>query len=590
MTSVETYLKCAFCNKSYSKEQAIALVNYSTGFYPNPTNDIYAVRLQCSKCSGIFEIILDANSDDYGEFSDAYIIAEEEMIERSFEEAFEQYEYHKKEYEHYKNIVGEPIDETNLEPGKEEAFKKYRYHKKEFEYLQKIVGKPIIDEKQITEFELTEYGNAERLAYKFGHNIRYCFPWKNWLIWNNKFWEKDASGEIMRMAKWTVRSISKEADNISDEKRKKELKEHCKKSETKFKLNAMIELARTESGLQVNPEDLDKNSWFLNVQNGTIDLKSGMLLPHTREHLITKITPIEYNPNATCQRWDSFLNRIMNGNQNLIQFIKRAVGYSLTGETREQCFFFLYGTGANGKSTFLETIRVMLTEYAQQTDLSTFLKDRSSIPNDVARLKGTRFVSGVETDAGKHLAEVFVKRLTGEDTITARFLYQEFFEFNPTFKIFLAANHKPTISGTDYAIWRRIMMIPFTVVIPENEMDKSLKDKLKLELPGILNWAVQGCLEWKEYGLKPPAEISRATDEYKAEMDVLGGFIEDCCVMMPHSKVRNPDIYASYENWCRLNREQPISHKAFTIKLKERGLVSKKSGDTRYWEGIGLQG
>lgn len=590
MTSDEIFCHCTNCNKPYSKEQAIALVKYSSLLYSGTTNDNCKVRLQCSECKNVIEIILDTDTDDYGKFSDAYAQAEEEAVERSFDEAFEQYEYHKKEYEHYKNIIGVPIDETNFEPGKEEAFEKYQYHKKEFEYFQNITGEPIIDEKLITEFELTEYGNAERLAYKFGRNIRYCFPWKNWLIWNDKFWEKDATGKIMRMAKGTVRSISKEADNVSDEKIKNALKAHAKKSETKFKLNAMIDLAHSEPGLQVKPEDLDKKSWFLNVQNGTIDLKGGLFFPHTREHLITKITPIEYNPNAICQGWDNFLNKIMNGNQNLIQFIKRAVGYSLTGETSEQCFFFLYGTGANGKSTFLETIRAMLTEYAQQTDLSTFLKDRSSIPNDVARLQGTRFVSGVETDAGKHLAEVFIKRLTGEDTITARFLYQEFFEFSPTFKIFLGANHKPTISGTEHAIWRRIMTIPFTVVIPENEMDKGLKDKLKLELPGILNWAVQGCLDWQKIGLAPPKEISRATDEYKAEMDVLGNFIEDCCVLKPHSTVSKTEFYDIYDKWCIQNKEQPISKKAFGIKLSERGIVSKKSGSTRYWSGIGLRG
>jgi putative DNA primase/helicase len=588
MTSGEIFCQCPHCNKQFSKDQAVNLVIYTATHPFNEINDTYAVRLQCSECDGIFEIHI--KEEHYLPFNEAHQLAEKEMFERSFDEAFEQYEYHKKEYEHYKNIVGEPVDETNLKPGTEEAFEKYQYHKKELEYFKKIVGEPIIDEKLITEFEQTEYGNAERLAYKFGQNILYCPPWKNWLIWNDKFWEKDATGEIMRMAKGTVRSISKEANKISDEKKKKELKEHSKKSETKFKLNAMIYLAQSELGLQVKPEDLDKNSWFLNVQNGTIDLQNGQILTHTREHLITKITPIEYNPNATCPAWDSFLNRIMGGNQNLIQYIKRAIGYTLTGDNREQCLFFMYGTGANGKSTFLETIRAMLTGYAQQTDFSTFLNKRESIRNDVAGLQGARFVSGVEAEPGKQFAEGFIKRLTGGDTVKVRFLYQEFFEYEPTFKIFLAANHKPTISGTDPAIWRRIMMIPFTVVIPENERDKGLKDKLKLELSGILNWAVQGCLEWQKFGLMPPKEISRATDEYKAEMDVLGNFIEDCCVITSHSRISKTDFYSAYENWCQKNREQPISKKAFGAKLKERGIEDGKSGNIRYWSGIGLRG
>lgn len=253
-------------------------------------------------------------------------------------------------------------------------------------------------------------------------------------------------------------------------------------------------------------------------------------------------------------------------------------------------FLFLYGTGENGKSTFLETIRAMLADYAQQTDLSTFLKNRSNISNDVARLQSSRFVSGVETDAGKKLAEVFIKRLTGEDTVSARFLYEEFFEFEPTFKIFMATNHKPEISGTDHAIWRRIRLIPFNVVIPENEIEKGFKKKLKMELPGILNWAVQGCLEWQKFGLKPPTEVMLATEKYKADMDILGDFIEDCCVITPHSRISKTDFYIAYENWCRHNRGQPISINAFGKKLKERGTQDGKSGSIRFWSGIGLRG
>ena len=248
------------------------------------------------------------------------------------------------------------------------------------------------------------------------------------------------------------------------------------------------------------------------------------------EHFITKLAPVNFEPDAACPRWLEFLSRIMDGNEQLIDFLQRAVGYALTGETSEQCLFIFYGSGANGKSTFLQTMSYVLGDYSMSTPTETLLvKRRGAIPNDVARLKGARFVIACEADAENRLAESLIKQMTGGDTISARFLHQEWFDFEPTHKVFFGTNHKPVIKGTDYAIWRRIRLVPFEITIPEGERDKNLPEKLKAEADGILAWAVQGCLVWQQQGLGVPEEVKAATDSYREEMDILGEFLKDRC-------------------------------------------------------------
>ena len=236
---------------------------------------------------------------------------------------------------------------------------------------------------------------------------------------------------------------------------------HAKNSESESKLNSMIKLAQSEAGIAVNIKDLDANSYLFNCTDATIDLKTGKVLTHAKEHLITKISGINYIPDATCPLWINFLNKIMNGNSEMIEFLQRTVGYSLTGDASEQCMFILQGNGANGKSTFIETLKSLFGDYAKVADPRTFLVNQSNgIRNDLARLCGVRFVSSSEADEGSKLSESIIKQFTGSDTIAARFLHKEFFEFQPVCKIFLATNYKPIING-EYAIWRRIRLIPF---------------------------------------------------------------------------------------------------------------------------------
>lgn len=439
-------------------------------------------------------------------------------------------------------------------------------------------------------FKATDMGNGERLARYHGEDLHYIFPWKKWLVWDGRRWHTDDTGEIDRRAKLTALTILFEAGKCPKEAICVALSEWATKSQSVFRRKAMIESARSEDGIPILPNALDADPWLLNVANGTIDLRTGKRREHRRADLLTKISPVRYDPDATCPTWDAFLERIMAGNADLIAFLQRAVGYSLTGSTREQCFFVLHGSGANGKSTLLEAVRHLLADYAQRVPTETLMvkKYGGGIPNDVARLRGARFATASETELGRRLAESLVKELTGGDTIAARFLYGEYFEFVPQFKLWLSTNHKPQIRGTDDAIWRRVRLVPFGVTIPPAEQDRDLGEKLAAELPGILAWAVQGCLDWQRQGLNPPREVIDATNAYRAEQDVIGGFLAQRCVQAVRVFVSVANLYAAYSKWTAAQGIETLSGRFFGDALAERGFVRAKRRHVRGWKGIGL--
>lgn len=438
-------------------------------------------------------------------------------------------------------------------------------------------------------YNLTDLGNAERMAAMFKDEIRYCHAWRSWLIWDGVRWVIDKSNQINQKAKQVVRSIYQEASAGVDSSDRKPIANHAKASEADYRLKAMINLCASEQGIAIAPDELDRNIWYLTCLNGTLDLATGQLLRHDPKHLITKLVPVLYDPHATCHVWDGFLNRIMAGNDDLIQFLQRAIGYSLTGDTGEQCFFILYGSGANGKSTFLSAISSIMADYSMQTPTETLLvKQRGGISNDVARLKGARFVTASEAEADQRLAEGLIKQMTGQDVISARFLYQELFDFTPTHKIFLATNHKPDVRGTDPAIWRRIKLVPFEVAIPEPERDRRLLAKLEKEQAGIFAWAVRGCLDWVVQGLGEPEEVKAATNEYKCEMDFMAMFFTDCCCIEDRAKATAKELYEAYVTWCSETGEEPLKQRGFGIKLKDKGFKHFRTSDRRWWKGIKL--
>jgi putative DNA primase/helicase len=443
---------------------------------------------------------------------------------------------------------------------------------------------------QTTHVHLTDLGNAKMLVARHGQNVRYVPLWGKWLVWDGRRWAVDDTRAVERYAKETVLAMHAAWARVEDDDQRRKRLRHALRSQDVARLKAMVELAKSESGIPIMPDTLDADPWLLNVQNGTLDLRTGELHPHRREDLMTKLAPVAYDAQAAAPTWEVFLHRIFGGDADLIRFVQKAVGYSLTGSIREQCLFILYGTGANGKSTFLNAVSTMLGEYASHTPTETLLINRSDgVRNDLARLQGARFVTAVEAEGGRRLAEAQVKQLTGGDKVTARYLYQEHFEFYPTFKLWLAVNHKPIIQGSDYAIWRRIRLIPFTVTIPKPERDKRLGEKLLAELPGILRWAVEGCMGWQQEGLEPPLVVKGATGEYRAEMDVIAAFIREHCETGPAQVARAGALYAAYCEWCAEVGETPVHQKRFGEELKQRGFTAGKHQGDRCWHGIGLR-
>jgi putative DNA primase/helicase len=439
-------------------------------------------------------------------------------------------------------------------------------------------------------FQFTDTGNAERLVARFGGILRFVPKWNRWLIWDGTRWRVDELGEIQRFAKETVRAIYQESSRSEDGVAAK-IAKHAIRSEGESPRRNLISLARAEAGIPLAAERLDSDPWLLNLRNGTLDLRTGELRPHRALDLITRRVDIDLDLSARAPRWEAFLAEIMAPHPELIPYLQRVAGYALTGSTREEVMFILYGTGANGKSKFLESMRACLGPFCAQTPTETLLvKKEGGIPNDLARLQGIRLVTAVETEDGKRLAEARVKALTGGDTITARFLHQEFFEFIPQFKIFLAVNHKPVVRGTDPGLWRRIHLIPFSVTIPEEQRDRELLEKLRSELPGILAWAVRGCLEWARDGLKPPETVLTATKAYKDEMDVVGDFIEEKCVVSSQASVSAENLRRAFEEWSKANDVPRLSHRYLAARWKERGATPARGGaGTRIWRGIGLR-
>lgn len=435
----------------------------------------------------------------------------------------------------------------------------------------------------------TELANARRLVAAHGEDLRYVHRWASWMVWDGRRFRRDTSGEVERRAKDTVRAIYAEASGASDPGERKDLSRWAVQSEARTQIANMVALARSEPGIPAEPDQLDADPWLLNCRNGTLDLRTGELREHRREDLITKLVDVDYDLAAACPTWLALLERIL-PSERLRLFLQRALGYSLTGDTREQVLFMCIGAGANGKTTTLEGCSRVLGDYGRRTDFGTFLaQDQERVRNDLAALAGARFVSAVEVDQGRRLSEVVVKELTGGDTVSARFLYGEFFEFTPQFKLWLAANHKPEVRGNDHAIWRRIRLIPFTVTIPEGEQDRGLPEKLRAELPGMLAWAVQGCLDWQSIGLCEPEEVLDATLAYRDEMDLLGGFIADRCVVSVGNREAAAALYDAYVAWAQDSGEQPVTKRTFGRLLRDRGFADARAhGGTRLWVGIRL--
>ena len=447
-------------------------------------------------------------------------------------------------------------------------------------------------------------GNAQRFALRFSSQVRYCFPLKKWFVWSGTHWRSDRSGYVFECAKITARKIYEEVALQTDDKLLEKAQKWAHSSLSNTHLDAMIKLARSIPEIVILPEDLDTDPYLFNVLNGTVDLRTGTLRPHTQEDFITKIAPVTYIERARLPLWESFLDSVTDGDRNVQDFLQRAAGYSLTGDTREEKLFFVHGPTNSGKSTFAEALKVVFGDYGLTADFETFLtRTFTGGPRpDIARLAGSRLVASIEVDEGKNLAEGLVKMMTGGDTVTARKLYQEEFEFKPQFKLWLVANHTPKVADDDDAMWRRIVRVPFDHTIPVGQRDPTIKQRLmNPEISGsaILSWLVEGCLKWQSKGLALPSEIVRATEEYRAEMDPLTDFINDVCVIDPSHWTSIRMLRNAYDDWNKTeglsqDKTNVLSGKAFSQRLAARGLISKRAyiqgKQERGWQGIGLQG
>ena len=420
-------------------------------------------------------------------------------------------------------------------------------------------------------------GNAERFLDHYGDYIKYSYTEKAWYVYNGSYWEQDTSGKIHSMLDKVIDNIKNEkipiADSLDDKAKEKMLKEFqkfIKSSRSNSRKKAIID--ETQHHVPVMPEQFDREQMLLNSINGYIDLSSGELHDPDKAKMFSKTTGVEFTDKIDCPEWITFLNQIFDNNQELINYIQKAVGYSLTGSTKEQIMFVLYGNGRNGKSIFLDTLEYVLGNYAMAMQASSIMvKQNNGGPNsDIARLKGARLVTSSEPNEGTRLDEGLVKQLTGGDTVTARMMYGSEFEFTPQFKIWLATNHKPIIRGTDEGIWRRLILIPFNVQIPDNQVDKDLKYKLQREGVGILNWAVDGCLKWQANGLKKPQIIKDSVSEYRDEMDVITAFTNSCCELGEDYTVQSSVLYQAYKNWANVNSQYLMSSTKFGVEMRQK--------------------
>jgi putative DNA primase/helicase len=427
--------------------------------------------------------------------------------------------------------------------------------------------------------EFSEDGIAAIFTRESGGDFRYTAAWGRWHRWNGRFWEYDDTRLVLELVRQVCRVVSSECP---DEKLRRRIA-------SAYTVAAVERLIRSDRQHAAMIDQWDSDPWMLNTLGGTIDLSTGELRPSQREDYCTKVTAAA--PGDACPVWMAFLSRVTDGNVELQCYLQRICGYLLTGSTRDQVWFFLYGTGANGKSVFINTIAGVMGDYARTAPIETFTETMfDQHPTDLAGLQGARLVSVMETEEGRAWAENKIKRLTGGDSISARFMRQDFFEYVPQFKLVVVGNHKPGLRSVDEATRRRLHLVPFTVTIPKAERDPELFEKLKAEWPGILHWMIEGCVAWQREGLNPPPVVSAATEDYLATEDLVARWIEECCVTGPNFSAPVADLYRSYQLWCAANGEAVCSQKRFSQNLEARKFTKVRSSISRKFSGIALRG
>lgn len=444
---------------------------------------------------------------------------------------------------------------------------------------------------------MTDMGMVDLLIRRHGENILYCPELKSWFYWDGLRWRQDRAGFIMEIAKETTWSMLRAAMSLNDDDLRQKWVQYAAKRQSCDRLKSMVELAKTVPGIVVSSSELDVDRWLFNCLSGTLNLRTGQLLQHRREDHITKLAPVEYGPAKTPERWLEFLHLTMNDDREMIGYLQRCIGMSLTGDTCAKVMFICHGSGDNGKTIFMNVLQELSGEFCVNADAQTFMdKSVSGIRSDLVRLKGARIVRTAETNQGNRLNEGLIKQLSGGNPITARTLFSEAIEFYPEFKTWLETNHRPIVWGTDHAIWRRLKLIPFNVNIPEKvaAMGKPSKSReqvqreLSAELGSILVWAVNGCLDWQRSGLQEPETVSLATSRYREEMDRVKAFLDDCCTVDVDAKVSATVLFERFKRYCEDNNEAKMSQRLFGMKLTEKGFLRITPKGMTFYRGLRL--
>ena len=445
-------------------------------------------------------------------------------------------------------------------------------------------------------YSLSETGAAEMMAARLAGAWHYVPERDKWIRWSGKCWVFDTGAvELMGLSKLVAHEFLAEAKRAleNDDARAEKLSRFAGTAQRRNFRKNVVDLLKSESGIAVHFTEFDKDPFLLNCQNGTLDLRLGVLREHRREDMITRILPWAFDADAACPRWNQFLVEVL-PDAETIAFVQRLVGYCLTGDISAHVIIFLFGRGANGKSVFLNTLLVLLGVYATQAPTSMLMASQGERhPTELVTLCGRNLVVCAEVPGGRAWNEELIRTISGGDVISARGMREDFWSFHPTHKLLISGNHKPVVRGQDEGTWRRWRLLPFERTIAEADRDPKLTEKLVAEMPGILAWAVKGCTMWQRDGLKPSSKVLVATADYRNESDRLGPFVDECCVLDPQAIISRAALYRSYQQWSDAQGERrALSEKDFAEYVRGRGAAecwTRWDGKRcRGWKGIEL--